>query len=134
MASWFSASGWPALGSAVPGGLRRFEKTSVSFVRDLSWSPDGRTLSWAEGLCSVAVASVHGDGYRYVAARPKGRYCLYSPAWSPDSNQIALGVYGAGPAIALISGTGRGFHLITPVERGTAIAIGPPAWQAANGN
>jgi Tol biopolymer transport system component len=102
----------------------RYEKKSP-FLDDLSWSPDGRTLVWHEGLCEIAFAAVKGISYRYLT-RPDG-LCMDFPTWSPDSSHIAVTTW---TRIAVRHLYGRGLRFLTPTPRTRTVSVGPVAWSA----
>ncbi len=81
----------------------------------LTWSPDGRTLTYvvdmsSDGSTDIFSTNLHAPAQRLTTITGADLY----PAYSPDGQQIAYTAYGYGtPEIYLMNADGSGQHVLT---------------------
>lgn len=63
--------------------------------KDPAVSPDGKTVAFVrnkDGSTNLALVGIDGVGLRYLSNYNDGTQ-IFSPAWSPDGNQIAISIF-----------------------------------------
>ena len=116
---------------------RRLYAPKDGAIYDVAWSPNGRTILFANDGKGIFAIAARGGRARLIIRPPKARgrhfFVLSGPAWAPNGRRFAymendVPALLRGPVIRTANADGSGRHSLARVGAKAKAAVGVPTW------